>query len=73
MMQTLVSSNDKVFYAITLQSLVQQGLLWTITMKNHVYRNHTTLQLELTKNSYINIVQLSLGITTTMQLSPLEI
>jgi hypothetical protein len=43
------SPNDQVFYATTLQNVVWQGLFWTITMRNYVYLNHTTLQLEFKK------------------------
>ncbi len=35
-------------------------------MTNCIHRNHTTLQLKFKKNSYTTIMQLSLGITTTI-------
>jgi hypothetical protein len=31
------------------------------TMRNRIYRNHTTLQLKLKNNSYTTIIQLSFG------------
>ncbi len=54
------------FTSITCNGLEQQGVFLCVfqlplalIMKNHVRQNHTTIQVNFKKNSYITIMQLS--------------
>jgi hypothetical protein len=54
-------------------SMGEGKIVGTHTLRNHVCRNHTTLQLKFLKNSYTTVLQLSLGYYNYYVIIPLEI